>query len=317
MTEANVGSQYGAVDLSKLAPGQDQPPSPPSAEQAYAQQAQYAQQATDAADGPTIDAPLITEVTTATFEEQMAISQTVPVVLVLYSPRSLASKQAVEVLEDVARADAGAFQLGKIDVETSPELAEAFKSSTIPAGFAVVARRPVPLFEGVPTPDQVNEILGELFQVAPQLGVTGRLNISEGDLERPIPPEHLAAREAEAVGDWSAAVKAWKKVLANHPADREAKTALARARFERRYEKESASVAEAAAEVSVRVAADDRFAHGDEAGAFGLLLEAIKTTNDADDRDTLRKQLIGLFAIASDAAAVKSARADLSTFLLM
>lgn len=317
MTEANVGSQYGAVDLSKLAPGQDQPPSPPAAEQAYAQQAQYGQQATDPEDGPMIDAPLITDVTTASFEEQMAISQTVPVVLVLYSPRSLASKQAVEVLEDVARADAGAFQLGKIDVEASPELAEAFKSSTIPAGFAVVARRPVPLFEGVPTPDQVNEILGELFQVAPQLGVTGRLNISEGDLERPIPSEHLPAREAEAVGDWTAAVKAWKKVLASHPADREAKTALARARFERRYEKEAASVPEATSEVSVRVAADDKFAHGDEAEAFDLLLEAIKATTDADERDTLRKQLIGLFAIASDAAAVKSARAELSTFLLM
>lgn len=307
-------SSAGAFDLSHMVPqGQAQSSDPQTAPQAHPALGAPASSAA-------ISAPLIVDVTEANLQETMALSQTVPIVLVLYSKKSLASKQAVDVLESVARADAGSFQLGKVDVDVSPNVAAAFQVQTVPASFALVAGRPVPLFEGAPTETQVTEVLNELLQVAPQMGVTGRLQVSEADLEKPMPEEHRAARTAEEEGDWDKAVKAWKKVLANNPSDSEAKTALARARFERRYEAETAEAAsedEPVGDLSTSALADSMFAKGDEEGAFNVLLDALTASFDAEEKEKLRQQLVGLFPIATDSAAVKSARTRLATHLMV
>lgn len=268
---------------------------------------------------PTISALLVTDVTQANLMNEMQLSSRVPVVLVLYSPKSLASQQAVDLLETVTREARGAFQLGKVDVDADPQVAAAFQAQSIPAAYAVLAGRPLPLFEGVPTRSQVQEVLDEVLRIAPELGVTARLTVEESEFDKPMPPAHQAARDAEAEGDWGKAVKAWKKVLASNPADAEAKTALARARFERRYEKELAAQTsgESAADESVSALADSMFASGDEEGAFNSLLDALTGSFDPEEKERLRKQLVGLFPIATDAAAVKSARNRLATHLMV
>ncbi len=309
MSEAQVPASSGAVDLSSVGPHSG-PPNTPQTPGVSSPSAPPTPPIDPMA--PAIAAPLITDVTEQGFEDVMALSQTVPVVLVLYTPSSLTSKQAVTVMEDVARRSQGAFQLGKIDVEANPTLASAFQVKAVPAGVAVVARRPVPLFEGLPTQAQVEQILAELFQVAPQLGVVGHIEVHEEDLEKPMPPEHAAARDAEERGEWDSAIAAWKKVLASDPTDQEAKTALVRAQFEERQEKEDAS-----ADESIEHKADDLFSRGLEAEAFDLLLGTISESADSDTRDRLRARMVELFQIAADKDAVKKARGRLATILMV
>lgn len=267
-----------------------------------------------------VDAPLIVQVTEANIDAEMALSATVPIILTLVSSKSLASKQVLEVLSALVREEPGTFQLATVDVETSPQLAAAFQATAVPATFALLAGRPIPLFEGVPSPTQAQSLLAEILQVAPQMGVTGRIRVAEEDLETPMPAEHIPAREAEEAGDWAGAVKAWKKVLASNPADKEARLALARAKFEKRYEKEMAAGgadADSNLSQSPTAAADQLFASGDEAAAFDVLLEALTSADDKDAKEEFRKALVGLFPIAADTAAVKVARGKLATHLMV
>ncbi len=326
MTDPQTGYSRGGVDLSQLAGDvQDAGAAHSGAGNRPYGAAPSGMPAV--ASGPTVAAPLITDVTEQNLEDTMALSQTVPVVLVLHSPKSIASKQALQVVEQACRDSVGAFQVGKLDVETNPTLASAFQAQVVPSGFALVARRPVPLFEGVPTETQLAQVLDDLFQVAPQLGVVGRIEVSADDLETPTPPEHIPAREAEERGDWAAAIAEWKKVLANSPKDQEAKTALTRAQFEDRQgareagltqSSEGASVESDNSSVgSIEARADSLFALGQEAAAFDLLLGALEEENDSDARESLRARIVELFQIASDTAVVKSARTRLATILMV
>lgn len=310
MSETHVPAGSGAVDLSSMGLQRGQMPEPPGGLDGPVPSAPSVAPIDPMA--PAISAPLITEVTERTFDDVMALSQTVPVVLVLYTPSSLTSKQAVAVMEDVARRSQGAFQLGRVNVEANPTLASAFQVQAVPAGIAIVARRPVPLFEGLPTQAQVEQILAELFQVAPQLGVVGRISVTDEDLEKPMPPEHAPARDAEERGDWDGAIAAWKKVLANDPTDSEAKTALVRAQFEARQEDTGVST-----DTPVEHRADELFSKGDEEESFELLLDALAGSTDAGERDSLRSRMVELFQIASDKDAVKKARGRLATILMV
>ena len=136
MSEKGYGTSGGAIDLSQMGAPQTQP------------------DATAAAPPPQqsvvlVDAPLVVEVTAENIDAEMALSAQVPVILMLLSQKSLASKQALEVMSRLARRDSGAFQLATVDVEASPQLAAAFQAEAVPATFALVAGRPAPLFEEI------------------------------------------------------------------------------------------------------------------------------------------------------------------------
>lgn len=320
------GRHQGAVDLSAMAgvPGEvEAPAQTPAGGSPYAggvsQQHHQAAMATAGAPEAqvAIRGPLIIDVDERTFDHTMALSRAVPIILVLYTPKSLASRNALKIVEEVARKRAGEFQVGKVDVEASPTLASAFQAPAVPAGYALLAGRPLPLFEGVPTEAQMMQLVDDLLQVAAQAGVTTRLEVSGDDLERPVPPEHVPAREAEEHGDWSAAIAAWKKVLANNPGDTEAKTALVRSQFQARQEADQAAIASGDEEAALGAEADALFAKGDEGLAFDLLLSEMAETSDPDQRESLRLRLIELFQIASDKAAVKTARSRLATMLMV
>ncbi|MFT0762750.1 tetratricopeptide repeat protein [Scrofimicrobium sp. R131] len=238
----------------------------------------------------------IVDVTQANFEEEMNLSQSVPVVLLFYPAQDLGSQQVLTVLEASARKHAGAFQLGKVNVDAVPELAAALQIKSLPTSIALVARRPVPLFEGPVTPEQFEALITELLQVAPQLGVTGRIENTN--------PAHEAPRAAEMQDDWEGAVALWKKVLANNPSDREAKQALARAEFQVRLAHE---------DESELARADRLFAQGDEAAAYNLLLGLVA----GEQREPARARLVELLNLGSDPAVVKQARSRLATMLMV
>ncbi len=289
-----MSNEYGAVDLSGVAP---QPDAVPTV-------GQVAPGGKAVNPGGTVTAPLIVDVDEASFEQAMAVSESVPVVLFAYAASSLASKQTLKAVEDMTRLSEGAFQLARLDVEANPALATALQLQSIPAGYALVGRRPVPLFEGTPTPEQLTQVLGELLQAAQEMGLNSRIAVGAGDLETPLPPEHEAAREMEQSGNWEEAISAWKKVLANNPGDTEAKDALKRAEFQLRLEDEGDQV-------------DQLFAQGSEAESFAILLEKIAGSQDSAEKEELRVRLVQLLQIGSDREAVNSARQKLATILLV
>lgn len=305
MSDPNVADSYGAVDLSAVdtaAAGQQ----PAEAAAGYPEGMTLPNSA-----GVQVSAPLIVNVTEANFEEEMALSQTVPVILLVYSGKSLVSQQTVEVMEDAARRFAGAFQLGKIDGDVQPQLVQALQLQSVPTALALVARRPVPLFDGPATAEQVNSLMSELLQVAPQLGATGRIVVDEAALEKPLPAAHEAPRAAEMADDWEQAIALWKKVLANNPGDKEAKLALARAEFEARQ------FAGETTDAGALNQADALFASGREAEAYEVLLEVISSTDDAEEKEAARSRLVELFGLGSNPDSIKEARRRLANMLLV
>lgn len=260
--------------------------------------------------GVGLDVPLITEVTEATFESVMANSRTVPVVVVLWSSHSLASKGLISTLEGVARESAGSFQLAEIDADTSPAIAQAFQVQSLPAVVALVGGRPVPLFQGSPVKEQILPVIQQLLQAAGQMGVTGRVQVSAEETEAPTPPEHLPALAAEESGDLAGAVAAWEKVVERNPRDEVAKSELARVRISQRMSDETDS-----SDPGAR--ADALFRSGDRSGAFDLLLRVIADPSDDEQREAARVRLVDLFRVAGSGDDVKAARRRLSTLLMV
>ena len=148
-----------------------------------------------------LDVPLITQADESTFEMVMSTSRAVPVVIVLWAQASLESRGAVTMMEDVARRFAGRFQLVEIDASAAPAIVQAFQIQVLPTVVAVIAGRPVPLFQGVATAEQVTPIIEDLLAAAAQMGVTGGVKVSEADTATPIPEEHLPTLAAEEAGD--------------------------------------------------------------------------------------------------------------------
>ena len=157
MTQPRDFSLYGAVDL--------------GARKAAAQRAQQASRAggpdgTGAANGHVFD------VTEATFEaDVLERSRTVPVVMDLWAEWCEPCKQLSPVLEKLAAEADGAWVLAKVDVDANPQLSAALQVQSIPMVVAVVGGQLVPGFLGALPEAQVRQWLGQLMQVAQQLGM--------------------------------------------------------------------------------------------------------------------------------------------------
>lgn len=259
--------------------------------------------------GVRLDVPLIAQADESTFETVMSTSRTVPVVVVLWSSRALASRGALDVMEGLARDNAGRFQLVEIDAETSPAIAQAFQVQGFPTVVALVAGRPVPLFQGEPVREQVQPVIDQLLEASAQMGVTGAVAVSAEDTETPVPEEHRAPLDAEAAGDLAGAVEGWEKVVDHNPRDEAAKSELARVRVALRS-RQGADATDPADR------ADALFAAGDHAGAFDILLQLIADTQ-GEERDAARVRLIDLFRVAGNAPEVRAARQKLSALLLV
>ena len=126
--------------------------------------------------------------------------------------------------------NSGKIALGRVDVDSSPQIAQAFAVTAVPTVLALINGQPVPMFEGDLPEEQVREFLTELLKVAASNGVTGNLGgapAPEDAQEPPLPPLHQAARDAIDDGDLELARTSYEKALAEKPNDADAKIGLA------------------------------------------------------------------------------------------
>ena len=282
---------HGAVDLSARS-------SAPTAPEASASAA-----------GEGLHIPLITSTDEENFQDVMSTSQAVPVIMVMWSPRSLESKPTLAMLEEITRENAGAFQLVEVDIDQAPAIAQAFQIQGVPTVVALVGGRPVPLFQGAAAKEQVLPIVTQVLEAAAQMGITARIAVAAEDTVAPTPPEHEAPLAAEDAGNLDEAIAGWEKVIELNPRDEAAKSHLSRVRFAARAYGEQNTDDPAAR-------ADALFAAGDAAGAFDVLLDLLAATKDDEERDALRLRLLDLFRVAGSTPEVSKGRTRLAMLLM-
>nr|WP_205828896.1 tetratricopeptide repeat protein [Microbacterium sp. B19(2022)] len=274
---------------------------------------------------------VVVDATDETFGQILELSRTVPVVVDLWAEWCGPCKQLSPIIEKVTRELGGRVLLAKVDVDANPQLAQSFRAQSIPMVVALIAGQPVPMFTGAVPEQQVRDVFAQLLQVAAQNGVTGSLSVdadADADAEASstpeepeLPPLHAEAFAAIEAGDYSAAIRAYEKALAENPRDEEAIAGLGQVRLLDRVQGLDLQAARAAAaEGPLDVQAQFDVADLDLAGghvddAFARLLDLFAQL-PSDQRTPVRERLIELFGlIGTGDPRVVAARNRLSSLL--
>lgn len=266
----------GAVDLSGLKQRAQQP-------------------AGNAPDGAAAGPPSGTEVTEATFESDVLVrSNEVPVVVVLWTPRSDSSVQLVETFAGLAAQDGGKWALATVNVDTTPRVAQAFGVQAVPTVVALAAGQPLASFQGSQPPDQLRKWVDSLLSAT-----AGKLSGSADGEPEEVDPALAAARDALENGDFTTAKTAYQAILDGDPGHVEAKGAVRQIDFLTRataHPQNAVALADAApSDIDAAFAAADvQVLSQDVSGAFDRLTALVRATS-GDDRTRVRTRLIELF----------------------
>lgn len=284
-----------AIDLSAIVAAAKAPPPPPGAS-------------------------YVIDVDEASFEAVLSQSVKYPVVLELNSPR--ANAQALsDALVELANEAGGAYLLGRVNVDASPQIAQAFGIQAVPAVLGVVGGQLAPLWQGTKPKEEAKAYIDQLLQAAAANGIVGRAEPVSIDADAGPDPRFAEADAALADGDFARAVAEFDKLLAASPNDPEAKAGRAQAALLARVSDAdpSAVLAKAATEptgVEAQLAAADvELMGGATQQAFNRLVELIRNTAGAE-RESVRLRLLELFeTVGPSDPAVLKARRDLMSAL--
>ncbi|MFI6943319.1 tetratricopeptide repeat protein [Streptomyces sp. NPDC050418] len=316
-------SMSGVVDLAAVKAAQE---AKTKAEQARAEAARQG------GGGAVSPADLVIDVSEATFESAVIQrSAEVPVVIDFWAEWCEPCKQLGPLLEKLTLEYNGRFVLAKVDVDANQMLMQQFGIQGIPAVFAVVAGQALPLFQGAAPEAQIRQTVDQLIQVAEErFGLTGLLVDPDAEAAEQEPAAEPAgpydalleaAVQALDAGDLGGAVQAYRNVLADDPANTEAKLGLAQAELLQRVQaldpqKVRQEAAEKPADPQAQIAAADLdLVGGHVEDAFGRLVDTVKKVF-GDDRDAVRVHLLGLFeVVGADDPRVTKARSALARAL--
>ncbi len=243
------------------------------------------------------------------FQAELEGSMDAPVVLVFYSPaQAPASAQLAADLEALSDEFQGRFLLGKVDIDTSPQLAQALQIPSVPLVALVMNGQLAPLFQEALPLDELRNALSQVLQAAAAQGVTGRHQPrggapveDAGEGEDRVDPRYAPAQDALEAGDVDQAVAEYQKLVEANQADTEAAGGLAMARvLQRTAGADPSATRTAAAErpddvEAQTLAADLDLLGGHVEDAFGRLVDLVRRSA-GDERDAARTHLLGLFA---------------------
>ncbi|MET0992589.1 MAG: tetratricopeptide repeat protein [Mycobacterium sp.] len=256
------------------------------------------QRATTASEGgaPGAGTPNGVEITEANLEAEVLVrSNQIPVVVLLWSPRSDASVQLGDTLSGLAAADGGKWSLATVNVDTVPRVAQMFGVQAVPTVVALAAGQPLSSFQGLQPADQLRGWIDSLLNAT-----VGKLGgAAESEQPEEVDPELAKARAHLDAGDFDAALTAYQAILDANPNHAEAKGAVRQIAFLTRataQRPDAVEVADAAPDDidAAFAAADVEILQQNVAAAFDRLIALVRHTA-SDERTTVRTRLIELF----------------------
>jgi putative thioredoxin len=211
----------------------------------------------------------------------------------------------VEVVREAAGRTGGRLQVMVADIDSELAIRQAFQVQSVPVVVGLVKARPIPLFAGVYSLDEVAGVFAQLVDLATQQGVTGVVAAADQEppvVEEPVSTHHEAAFAAIEAGDFEAATAAYEAALAENPADDDARLGLAQvALFQRTHgvdlqQARAAAAADPQDVDAALVVADLDVLGGHIEDAFSRLIDLVRVTSGTE-RDRVRTHLIGLFDV--------------------
>ena len=244
----------------------------------------------------------------------LPLSLVKPVIVLMWSPRSKESADMVATLGKLENDYKAAWSLARVNIDTHPEVAQAFQTKSVPYAVAIIAEQMVPLFEQPYPEAQLRMVLDKVLTLASEQGV------GDAPVEK-MEPEEIEAMDALEAGNYLGAEDAYKKWLARKPNENLAKLGLAQTQLLMRTQglDLNSVVAQSIAEpTSIELqlkAADVEMVNGGVEAAFTRLLHAVKVTA-GEDRIKVKNHLLELFLLVdpSDPRLV-AARKELASAL--
>ena len=255
------------------------------------------------------------EITTENFAAKaVELSRTKPVILLVWSPRSPESMTTLETLSKLAEQANQTWELGSIDADTQPQVAQALQTKNVPYAVALINEQPVPLFDQSYPEAQIKMVIDKVLTLAAEQGIGS----APVETIEPEEDEALAALEA---GKYEIAQAAYQKLLSRKPNDALAKLGLAQTELLIRTEKLEAKLVTALAasepdNVKAQLnCADLEVISGDLDAAFSRLIECVRRFAGAD-RTAAKDHLLTLFQLVDPAdPRLKVARTALASAL--
>lgn len=240
------------------------------------------------------------EITPQNLTDQfLGLSKSKPVILICWSARSPESQELVTTLGNLEKTDQGSWVLGRVDVDTQTQVAQALQVRNVPFAVAIINEQMVPLFEQAYPEAQIRMVIDKVLALAAEQGV------GEVPVEK-IEPEEEEALAALDFGDYKKAEEAYLKLLARKPGDTFAKLGLAQTQLMARTDSlDSGKImkdAEAAPDdLTIQMqCADIEIVSGYLEPAFARLLRLILLLN-GDEQKLVKDRLIELFALVDPA----------------
>jgi putative thioredoxin len=247
-------------------------------------------------DGPAAAAGV--EINEANFEQEVLLrSNQVPVVVLLWSPRSEVCLQLADILSDLAAVDNGKWSLASVNVDVAPRVAQIFGVEVVPTVVALGGGQPLSSFQGIQPPEQLRRWIDSLLSAtAGKLG-----SAADSDEPEEVDPALARARQQLEDNDLGAALDSYQAILDDDPNHAEAKGAVRQIAFLMRataHGPEAVAAADAAPDdiEAAFAAADVQILSQDVEGAFGRLIGLVRRTA-GDERTSVRTRLIELFEL--------------------
>lgn len=218
-----------------------------------------------------------------------------PVIVLMWSPRSAESQAMVTTLGMLEQDYQAKWSLARVNIDTHPEIAQAFQTKNVPYAVAIIAEQMVPLFEQAYPEAQVRLVIDKVLTLSAQQG------IGEASVEQMEPEEEEAMNALES-GEFAVAEAAYKKWLSRKPNENLAKLGLAQTQLLIRTQgldlnKIIEDSAKSPTDVELQLkAADVEIVNGGVEAAFSRLLNLVKATQ-GDDKNKVKTHLLNLFAL--------------------
>ena len=246
--------------------------------------------------------------------EILPLSETKPVIVLCWSPRS---GESVELLRTFGKLEGeyeGKWVLAQVNADKEVAVAQALQVRTIPFGVVFIGGQAVPFLEQLLSEAQLREVLNKILTLAAQQGV-GEEPVEETEPEE---DEALAALDQ---GDYVTAEAAYRRLIARKPTDSYAKLGLAQVQLlARTHGLDAAKIMEDAIkspdDIELQIqCADVEVMSGYLEPAFDRLLRLL-VLFDGDEQKRIKDRLLELFALVDPAdPRVMKARTQLANAL--